>query len=94
MILFYININHFNFFFKNLFIIILGGSLKASDGQCISINKLKGVPSKGYLAYTWDDLRPNGRLLETDLVVLGDNGKLFFFLSQIFNFSSSIFPFF
>ncbi|KAI9300692.1 chitin synthase-domain-containing protein [Cunninghamella echinulata] len=49
-----------------------GGSLKTSDGQCISTNEIKNLPSKGSLAYTWADLRPNGELGDTDLVVLSD----------------------
>ncbi|KAI8084641.1 chitin synthase [Halteromyces radiatus] len=52
-----------------------GGSIKQSDGQCFSINELKQYNSKGYLAYNWEDLRPNGvdSLGDTDLVVLGDS---------------------
>ncbi|KAI8339625.1 chitin synthase [Chlamydoabsidia padenii] len=52
-----------------------GGSIKQSDGKCISVNELQKYRSKGSLAYTWDDLRPNGvdKLSDSDMVVLGDS---------------------
>lgn len=57
--------------------IITGGSLKQSDGKCISVKELNQFHSKGSLAYSWDDLRPKGvdKLGDTDLVVLGDSGN-------------------
>ncbi|KAI8073128.1 chitin synthase-domain-containing protein [Gongronella butleri] len=52
-----------------------GGSLKTSDGKCISTSKLNGLSSKGYLAFDWEDLRPKGTdsLGDTNLVLVGDS---------------------